>query len=194
MSCVGYVLGSLGAKKILLFNSVAIVYSREYLIHNDLNGNDSACDLLQAGCGDLHSDRSAREEYDSAELLDSTLYLTDIRAEIFSKEGKHLVREGYRYLLCLFLYDSNSQLKIRRLNVGDKSPFKSRLESVLKRLNVLRRTVGRENYLLVLLVESVEGVEKLLLSRGLTCDKLYVVDQKYITAAVLLVEFVHLLL
>ena len=59
--------------------------------------------------------------------------------------------------------NSYSELKIGRLDVGYKSPLESRLKSVLKRFDILGRTVGGKDYLLALLVERVEGVEELLL-------------------------------
>ena len=70
----------------------------------------------------------------------------------------------------------------------------SNLEPVLESLYVARRPVGRQDYLLVILIERVEGMEKLLLSRVSSGDELDIVYEEYVDRPVLLSELLGRLL
>ena len=56
-------------------------------------------------------------------------------------------------------------------------------------LDILWRTVGGQNDLLACVIQGIEGVEKFLLRRNLSCDELDIVDEQHIGIAVFVLEF-----
>ena len=87
--------------------------------------------------------------------------------------------------------DREASLEIRRLDVGDETPLKPRTQPVLERGNFLGRTVGRDDDLLVDLVQCIESVEELLLGAVLAGEELHVVDQQHVDSSVLMAELSH---
>jgi hypothetical protein len=81
-------------------------------------------------------------------------------------------------------------LEVGRLDVGDEAPLEAVAQSVLQRLQPLRRAVGGQDDLLVGVVEGVEGVEELLLGLGLPLQELDVVDEEHVDVAVAALEAV----
>ncbi len=109
-----------------------------------------------------------------------TLDLSDVRIELFREEFLDLVRKLKSDALRLIFEDRKTQLVIRERYVRENSALEAAPYSVLKSGEILRRTVGGEYDLLMLLVEGIERVEKLLLRRILARDELNVVDQQRI--------------
>jgi len=103
----------------------------------------------------------------------------------------HVVRQVQIQQLGLALDDGNAGFKIRRLDVGGQAPLKPGAQTLLQRFDFLRRAVRRDDDLAAIVVQRVEGVEKLLLRALLAGQKLDVVDQKHVRLAVALAELLH---
>ena len=70
------------------------------------------------------------------------------------------------------------------LDVRDQPPLEARREPLLERGDLLRRPVARDDDLLVRVVQRVERVEELLLRALLAGEKMDVVDEENVHAAV----------
>ena len=103
----------------------------------------------------------------------------------------HVVRQVQIQQLGLALDDGNAGFKIRRLDVGGQAPLKPGAQTLLQRFDLLRGAVRRDDDLAAIVVQRVEGVEKLLLRALLAGQELDVVDQKHVRLAVALAELLH---
>ena len=99
-------------------------------------------------------------------------------------------KPGKTVMLRLVLKDGQTELEIRRLDIGEKTGLKTVSYPLFKDRQLLRRTVGRYDYLSVILVQRLERVEELGLRRFARAarDILDIVDQEHIRAAELLSE------
>ena len=116
----------------------------------------------------------------SLELLYDAFKLTDIAFEPCCDIFSYIVRQLYLEQLGLSSDNCDPCFKIRRLDISDKAGFKTAAESVLEGLYFLWRAVRCKHYLTFCLIEGVECVEKLLLSRFLAADELDIIHEKYI--------------
>ena len=103
----------------------------------------------------------------------------------------HIVRQVQIQQLGLALDDGNARFKIRRLDVGGQAPLKPGAQTLLQGFDLLRGAVRRDDDLAAIVVQRVEGVEKLLLRALLAGQELDVVDQKHVRLAVALAELLH---
>ena len=103
----------------------------------------------------------------------------------------HVVRQVQIQQLGLALDDGNAGFKIRRLDVGGQAPLKPGAQTLLQGFDLLRGAVRRDDDLAAIVVQRVEGVEKLLLRALLAGQELDVVDQKHVRLAVALAELLH---
>ena len=118
------------------------------------------------------------------QALDHALYLPDIARDALGDEvddvlGQHQAEGGG-----LVYDDGRARLNVRRLHVGHEPALYARADSVVQRGHLPGRPVGGEDDLMPGLVDAVEGVEKLLLRAYLAGDKLYVVHEQQVHAAV----------
>ncbi len=104
---------------------------------------------------------------------------------MLGEESNDLIRDGLLELIYFrFLAeDCDTELQIRKLDVRDHSPLKSRDQSRLNTWDFGRRAIGRHDDLTSVLVQSVEGVEKLFLRGFLSLQEVHVIDQQEITLA-----------
>jgi hypothetical protein len=65
--------------------------------------------------------------------------------------------------LGLGLEDAEAKLVVGRVKVDDETPGEPRLDALLEAVNLARRAVGRDDDLLVLVDQGIEGVEELVL-------------------------------
>src|SRR5215211_3993884 len=93
-----------------------------------------------------------------------------------------MVHEG------LLAQDGDPRLEVWRLDVRHEAPLEATDQTVLQRLDVPRVPVRGYDYLLVLLIERVEGVEERFLGFDLVLQELDIVDQKNVVLAVALLE------
>ncbi len=69
------------------------------------------------------------------------------------------------------------------MNVGDQAPLEARAQTLFNRGNLLGRTVGGNNDLLLLIVQRVEGMEELFLGALGAGDELDIVDHQHVHVA-----------
>ena len=94
-------------------------------------------------------------------------------------------------LFGFFLYYPHSCLKIGQCDIREKTALKASPYAVVERLYLSRRTVEGHDYLLIVLIKSVEGIEKLLLSLFLAGDKLNIVYEQHVNSPVLAAEVLY---
>ena len=191
VSCLCNVLGAALADDVLFLDAVFFVHGNKDLIHSHVHGLSTAQKLVNTAACRFHGDHLAVHKANGAELAYRALDLSDIGAQVFGKKFQHLLRDLNAHLLCLVFDNGNAQLRVGRLNIGNQTPFKAGLESILQGLNVSGRLVRGQNDLLAVLMQRVEGVEEFLLRGDLTCNELNVVDHENIAIAVFVAEFVH---
>ena len=86
------------------------------------------------------------------------------------------------------------RLEVRSGQVGDQAPLEPAAEPLLEGQDGLRRSIGRQDDLLAVLVDRVERVEELLLGPFLVGDELDVVDEEEVDSPVAGAEVVDLAL
>ena len=84
----------------------------------------------------------------------------------------HVVRQRDVLGLRLLLENRHFGLEIRRLNIGDQSPFETGSESLFERGNFMGRAVAADDDLLAGIKQRVERVEELGLRAFLPGQKL----------------------
>ena len=94
-------------------------------------------------------------------------------------------------LFGFFLYYPHSCLKVRQCDIREKTALKTASYTVVKRFYFSRRTVEGHDYLLVVLIKGIEGVEEFLLCLLLAGNKLNVVYEQYVHPSVLAAEIVY---
>src|SRR5207249_11164777 len=104
--------------------------------------------------------------------------LADVALHFMSDEVEHFFRNQAAVVAELGVEDGEAGLEIRRLDVGDETPFKSRAQPSPAGGDLLRRPVRRDDDLLADLVEGVEGVKELFIGLVLAGEKLDVVDEE----------------
>ena len=88
----------------------------------------------------------------------------------------------------LLVQDGQPSLDVRGLEVGSHSPLEAGNQPLLQALNLVSRPVAGQDDLLVSIMESIEGVKKLLLDALFALKELDVIDQQHIEFAVLLAK------
>ena len=106
-------------------------------------------------------------------------------------EAQDLFRDQAAVVAQLGVENRQASLEVRRLDVGDESPLKPRTQPVLERGDFLGRSVGRDDDLLVDLVQGVERMEELFLGAVFPGEELHVVDQQHVDGPVLVAELSH---
>ena len=100
--------------------------------------------------------------------------------------------DGFRELdaleVGLFLQDGDPGLDVGRLQVGDEPPFEPGLEALLEPGDLLGRAIARDDDLFLVVVEMVEGVEKLLLRPVLADEGVDIVHEEEVDAPVFFPE------
>ena len=133
----------------------------------------------------------ALQQIVGVQFLDCALQLADILLQVVRNVLGHVVRQVQIQQLGLALDDGNARFKIRRLDVGGQAPLKPGAQTLLQGFDLLRGAVRRDDDLAAIVVQRVEGVEKLLLRALLAGQELDVVDQKHVRLAVALAELLH---
>ena len=75
----------------------------------------------------------------------------------------HVVGKLHAFAFRLFLQNGDLGFQIGQLNIGDQAPFESRAQTLFNGRNFLRRAIGRDHDLFLLVVKRVERVEKFFL-------------------------------
>ena len=95
---------------------------------------------------------------------------------IARQEERHIVGKPNALHLRLTTKDGNFRFQIRRFDVGNQSPFETRVEPFLNFGYLARRTIGGQDDLLLPVIERVEGVKKLFLGALFTGNELDIVN------------------
>ena len=78
----------------------------------------------------------------------------------------------------LFLENGATGFEVRWLNIGKQALHEPCSESFFEALDVRRAGIGGEDHLTARTLESIKGVEKLLLGRLFTADELNIVEKE----------------
>src|SRR4029077_14340724 len=106
-------------------------------------------------------------------------------------EAQHFLGDQASAISKLGVKNREASLEVRRLDVGDETPLETRAQPVFQGWDLLRRTDGGDDDLLVDLVKGIECVEELFLGPVFAREELHVVDQKHVDGAVLVPELPH---
>ena len=118
----------------------------------------------------------------------STFKLTDICIDAARDIDHDIIRYIELFKQGLFLEDGDTCFEIRCLDISDESPFKAGTQAIFQRLDFPRRTITRENDMLIGIVQGVEGMEEFLLRMFLFREELNIIDEQYIDIAIFLAE------
>ena len=90
-----------------------------------------------------------------------------------------------------FMEDGHSCLIVRQCNIRNQTPFEPGTETFFQNLHILWRLIRRYDDLFFRTVKAVKSVEKFLLGRFFSNNKLNIIDQKDINITVFFTEFGH---
>ena len=143
--------------------------------------------------GGRHTDAGldALQHIVGIQLFDGALQLADVLLQMVGDVLGHIVGQVKVQQLGLALDDGHAGLKIRRLDVGGQAPLKPGAQTLLQRFDLFGGAVGGNYDLAAVVVQRVEGVEKLLLRALLAGQKLNIIDQQHIGLAIPLAELLH---
>ena len=96
---------------------------------------------------------------------------------------RRVVGELETVVLGSLAQDRHARGQVRRLDVGHEPRLESLAQAVLERLQVAWRAVGGEHDLAPAVIQSIEGVEELLLGARLALEELDVVDEQHVDVA-----------
>ena len=122
------------------------------------------------------------------DAVQRTLQLAHVRRDAMGQELHHLARDRGAQLLGLRIQDAQAQLIGRGVDVGDQAPTQTRAQPLFHPLQIRRRFVGRDDHLVILIHQGVEGMKEFFLGRFFAADELDIVDHQHVDAAELLLE------
>ena len=124
------------------------------------------------------------------DAIERPLELADVGHDLARDELQGLGVDAHALLLGLGAQDGDAGLEVGCRQVGDQAPLEAAAEPFLERDDLLGRSVAREDDLLAVFMDRVEGVEELLLRALLVGDELDVVDEQQVDLAVASAEVV----
>src|ERR1700730_6590027 len=139
-----------------------------------LRRNDVAQNLLRGGKRNGHaSQRSVGHQTGQRTFKFAHVGLNGPRNVFGDVIGK---REAI--VVGLLLKYRDFSLQIWRLNIRDQTPLEPRAQSLFDGVDVFGQAIARNDDLLLLFIERVEGVEELFLGALFTGDELDIIDQQ----------------
>lgn len=151
-------------------------------------------DVFEYIASQLYVDRVTSERTACGDSNEGAFEFPDVGRDAISDERKDVVRDVQLLDLDVPPENSDAGLEIGRLDIGDEPHLETTPQSLLELLYVLRWFVRGKDDLLAGLLESIEGVEELLLGTLLAFKELYVVNEKNVVRPVLSPETVDPLL
>ena len=118
------------------------------------------------------------------DAVEGPFELADVGGHLAGDELERLGVHAHALLLRLGAQDGDAGLEVGRGQVGDEAPLEAAAQALLERDDLLGWPVAREDDLLAVLVDGVEGVEELLLGPLLVGDELDVIDEQQVDLAV----------
>ena len=91
-------------------------------------------------------------------------------------------------VLRILLQNGHTGFIIRRLDIGDQSPFETGTVAFIQRLDFLRRTVGGQNDLFAGGMQFIKGMEEFFLGGVFADDELDIVYKQDIDSAVFITQ------
>ena len=125
------------------------------------------------------------------DALERALEFADIRFETLGDKERHVAGYLGVGLLRLAVEYRDPGFQVGRLDVDRQSPAETRADAILEALDLLGESIAGNDHLRVSLVERVESMKKLFLRAALVGEKLDIVDQQRIEAAIRILEVVH---
>ena len=160
---------------------------RSYFLDGGGSNSDVAFirkNVAQCNLGNLKRDRLIDQGGVCRHPDQCAFELTNGGLELGGDEGEHIVADLGAVGGSLLHQDGNTRFQVWRLNIRDQPALKARTQAIFQRGQLTRRTVGGQNDLLIRLVQSVEGVEELLLGTFLTLQELDVIHHEDVQVAV----------
>src|SRR6266545_6653837 len=150
-------------------------------------------DVLEHLLGELGRHRHRAQRCVRDDARERSFELADVRHDPLCEEVDHGWRDGDSLRLSLRAEDRDARLEIGCRDIRDEAPLEPRAQTIFEPFDGLGRTIAREDDLLPLLMDRIEGVEELLLRPLLAREELDVVDEEDIDAAIALAELLALL-
>ena len=174
----------------LFLNGVGLCH----LVNDDFGGGENVAlipeNVTHSTHDGVHVHLFAQQGLEGQNLIDGTLQLTDVGGDVFRNVIQNRFGQLQTHADGLVFNNGYAGLIVGRIDLGDKAHGEAALQSLIQSEDVLGRTVGGKDDLLIGVPKGIEGVEHLLLS-GLTAgDKLDVVHEEEVGAAVLVVELI----
>ena len=140
--------------------------------------------MLQDLLGHRQRDRGpVTEEYaisfTSAPSSSRTLDLVLVAIKMRTSSGK---RDAFRF--GLLVEDRHLGFEVGRLDVHHQAPLEARAQAFHQAGRIIGRRIARDDDLLLVLVELVEGVEEFFLRALLAGEDLNIVDQQHVRRAI----------
>ena len=134
-------------------------------------------DFAQQAFDDFNGQFLAGQRNIGGHAYERAFEAADIGADAGGQKIHHVVRQRDAHGLGFFIENGLAHFHVRRLQIRDQSPLKTRDQAMFQPLNFAGRPVAGQNDLLMRLVQGVEGMEKFLLDPFLARQKLDVVNQ-----------------
>ena len=182
------ILGALHAQNILTAHAVPLGHGGDDLVCGFAHRLRILLEHGNEGPHQIHIDLGTVQQMGGGDPLDDTLQLTDVGVKLFGDVGEHVVLDQEIHGLCLIFQNGQTELVVRLVDIHDQTLLKAGADPILQSDHFLGRTVGGKDDLLMIAVQSVEGMEKFLLGGFLTGDELDIVDEENIRLAVFFTE------
>src|SRR5215211_2180049 len=121
--------------------------------------------------GEVGADLPAVERGVGQNAHEGPFELPNVRGDLRGDKGEHIVVDLEVIHKGFLAQDGDPGLQVGRLDVCHKAPLEATDKTVLQRLDVPGVSVRGYDYLLVLLIERVEGVEERFLGLDLVLQK-----------------------
>src|SRR3712207_1645161 len=184
LSGVGEAFGAAGADEIRLGDAEVAAD----LVLDELYGDLAVCgvreDVPQDFLCQCNAQLSPVERGVGQDAHQGSFELPDVRGDLRCYKRQYRVVHLEAVHDRLLAQDGYAGLEVGGLDVGDQPPLEPAHETILQGLYVLGVPIRGYNYLLVLFVERVEGVEERLLGLHLVLQKLDVVHQEHVVLPV----------
>lgn len=149
-------------------------------------------DVLERPLGEFDGDGLGEEVRETDDAVQCTFQLADVIGDLFGDEAADIVdifRPFEIHRFGLLLENGDSRLKVGRLKVGDEIPGEAGTQSLFEVVQLIRRSVARDDNLLIGFPETVKGIEEFFLRLLLAFEELDIIDEKDVDIAILVLEF-----
>jgi hypothetical protein len=150
-------------------------------------------DFAEQAFDNFDAELFACERGEGSDADESAFKAANIGSDTIGQEIDDVVRQLDAHELRLFVENGEAHFDIRRLQIGDQTPFEAGNEAMFEILDLAGRTVAGQDDLLMALVQGVEGVKEFFLDTLFAREKLDIIDQKHISLTILFAELNELI-